>query len=108
MEPSAFADLAEETLERLFDALDSAIGDNADVDFENGIVTVELEDGRQYVINRHAASQEIWVSSPLSGAAHYAFDQEVATWRSTRGGDVLRQSLQRELRQLFGAEITLD
>lgn len=105
MEPSAFADLAEETLERLFDTLDSAIGDDADVDFENGMLTVELEDGRQYVINQHAASQEIWVSSPLSGAAHYAFDQEAGTWLSTRSGDVLGQSLQREFKQLFGVEV---
>lgn len=108
MEPSAFADLAEETLERLFDALDAAIGDDADVDFENGMLTVELEDGRQYVINQHAASQEIWVSSPQSGAAHYAFDPEAGTWLSTRGGDVLWQSLEREFKQLFGAAVTLD
>lgn len=108
MEPSAFADLAEETLERLFDALDAAIGDDADVDFDNGILTVELEDGRQYVINQHAASQEIWLSSPISGAAHYAFDAEAGTWLSTRGGEVLNQTLKNEFGQLLGTGITLD
>ena len=108
MEESAFAALAEETLERLFDALDEAIGADADVDFESGIVTIELEDGRQYVINKHSASQEIWVSSPVSGAAHYAFNLEAGTWVSTRGGEVLHATLGAELGAISGRTLTLD
>lgn len=107
METSAFEALAEETLERLFDALDGAIGDDADVDFEGGILTVELEDGRQYVINKHAASQEIWVSSPLSGAAHYAYDLEAGTWVSTRGGNVLGETLGAEFSKISGQSLSL-
>lgn len=34
MDVSEFEDLAEKTLEGLFDALDEAIGDDADVDIE--------------------------------------------------------------------------
>lgn len=108
MEESAFAALAEETLERLFDALDAAIGDDAEVDFEGGILTIELEDGRQYVINKHGASQEIWVSSPISGAAHYAYNLEAGTWISTRGGDVLSHTLATELGQVSGQSLNLD
>ena len=107
MEASAFENLAEETLERMFEALDEAIGGDADVDFEGGILTIELEDGRQYVINKHTASQEVWVSSPVSGAAHYAFDLEAGTWLSTRGGDVLSQTLNAELSQITGQSVTL-
>lgn len=107
MDSSAFEDLAEETLERLFGALDEAIGDDADVDFEGGILTIELEDGRQYIINKHAASQEIWVSSPVSGAAHYAYDMEAGAWVSTRGGGVLSQTLAAELHQITGQSVVL-
>lgn len=108
MDTAAFEDLAEETLERLFDALDAAVGDDADVDFDSGILTIELEDGRQYVINKHTASKEIWVSSPVSGAAHYAFNLEAGTWISTRGGDVLSQTLSAEFGKITGKNVSLD
>ncbi len=108
MEESAFEELAGETLEHLFDALDEAIGGDADVDFEGGILTIELEDGRQYVINKHTASQEIWVSSPVSGAAHYAYDLEAGTWLATRSAEVLSKSLSAELSTLSGQSVQLD
>lgn len=107
MDASAFEALAGETLERLFNALDEAIGDSADVDLEGGILTVELEDGRQYVINKHGVNQEIWVSSPLSGAAHYAYDVETKTWRSTRGGEVLSEVLSAEFSKISGSSLKL-
>jgi len=107
MDARAFEDLAEETLERLFELLDEAIGDDADVDLEGGILTVELEDGRQYVINKHTASQEIWVSSPLSGAAHYGHNVEAGAWIATRSGDVMSQSLGTEFSQLFAKPVSL-
>ena len=107
MDASAFEALAEETLAHLFDALDEAIGDSADVDLEGGILTVELEDGRQYVINKHSVNQEIWVSSPLSGAAHYAYDLETKAWLSTRGGAVLSAVLSAEFSQIAGKSLSL-
>lgn len=107
MDASAFEDLAEETLERLFDALDETIGDVADVDQEGGMLTVELEDGRQYVINKHTANQEIWVSSPISGAAHYRFDEEAGTWVSTRDASVLLETLAAELTQACAVTVAL-
>ncbi len=107
MDMRAFEDLAEETLDGLFEAIDAAIGDDVDVDFDNGILTIELQDGRQYVINKHAPSQELWVSSPVSGAAHYAFDQGGGTWVSTRGGAALVTVLADELGQVTGASVNL-
>lgn len=105
MDVSEFEDLAEKTLEGLFDALDEAIGDDADVDIENGILTVELEDGRQYVINKHTPNKQIWLSSPISGAAHYQHDGK--SWVSTRGGDSLMDVLNAEMRQIAGRRVAL-
>lgn len=107
MDTSAFEVLAEETLERLFKALDEACGDIADVDLEGGILTVELEDGRQYIINKHGVNQEIWVSSPLSGAAHYAYAPETKTWCSTRGSEVLNEVLSAEFSKISGNSLKL-
>ena len=105
MDATEFETLAENTLEGLFEALDEAIGDEAEVDYENGILSVELEDGRQYVINRHGPNKQIWLSSPISGAAHYQYDGRA--WVSTRGGDSLLDVLNAEMSQIAGASITL-
>jgi len=105
MDATAFEDLAESTLEHLFEALDDAIGDDADVDFDNGILTVELEDGRQYVINKHAPNKQIWLSSPISGAAHFEYDGQA--WVSTRGGEALLSVLNAEISQISGETVSL-
>jgi len=107
MDSTAFEDLAEKTIESLFDAIDEAIGDDADVDLENGILTVELEDGRQYVINKHSPNQQIWLSSPISGAAHYKYDDATTAWISTRSSDVLLDVLNAEMSQIAGVSVRL-
>jgi len=106
MDANEFENLAEQTLEDLFEALDEAVGDVADVDFDNGILTVELADGRQYIINKHAPNQEIWLSSPLSGAAHYAYGEN-QVWTSTRGNEALKAVLAAEFKQITGRDISL-
>ena len=108
MDATAFEDLAEKTLESLFDAIDDAIGDDADVDLENGILTVELEDGRQYVINKHAPNQQIWLSSPINGAAHYGYDEAAGVWISARSSDSLLDVLSTEMSQIAGTPVRLD
>lgn len=107
MDANEFENLAEETLEHLFDAIDDAIGDDVDVDFDNAVLTLELEDGRQYIINKNAAAKEIWVSSPLSGAAHYAYNLEAGNWVSTRDGAVLCDVLAGELSAISGQSLDL-
>jgi len=107
MDATQFENLAAKTLENLFDAIEDAIGDDADVDFDNGILTVELEDGRQYVINKHTPNKQIWLSSPISGAAHYEYGEDVGAWVSTRGGDALLDVLNGELSQIAGEDVTL-
>lgn len=106
MDVNEFENQAEQTLEDLFEALDEAIGDVVEVDFDNGVLTLELEDGRQYIINKHAPNQEIWLSSPLSGAAHYkckANDE----WTSTRGDASLKGVLVAEFKTLTGRDVKL-
>lgn len=107
MESQEFEALAAETLETLFDALEDAIGDAVDVDLEGSILTIELEDGRQYIINKHAPSREIWVSSPVSGAAHYRFEREAGAWVSTRDGSVMMETLAGELSTATGESVNL-
>jgi frataxin len=114
MDDSSFEKLAGRTIEGLFEALDDAIGDRAEIDLEGGILTIELEDGGQYVINRHGPNRQIWLSSPKSGAWHFERkgDDEGGpkgggkggAWVSTRGSERLDAVLGAE----FGIALVLD
>lgn len=105
---NAFETIAEQTLEKFMDVIDEALGDRLEVDFEGGILTIEQESVGQYVINKHAPNRQIWMSSPLSGASHFAYDGDSGEWVSTRGGQSLSDLLADELGSITGTELSLD
>ncbi len=107
MDDSTFESLADRTLAGLQAGIEAAL-DDADVDLRGGILTIELEDGRQYVINKHTPNRQIWVSSPLSGASHFAYDPATKRWRSTRGEALLHDLLATELATVTGRDVTFD
>src|SRR5262245_36941117 len=92
MSGSAFESLADSLLE----ALEAGLADHADAELQGGVLTVEGEDGT-WVVNKHAPTQQIWLSSPRSGARHYAFEASSGQWRDTRGGADLLSTLGGEL-----------
>jgi frataxin len=108
MDEKQFETLADRTLEALQARIDEVLGDTVDSEFRGGILTLELEDGRQYVVNKHAPNRQIWLSSPVSGAAHFNPDEAGKVWRSTRGGPALHDLLAAELSELAGQSLTFD
>ncbi len=92
MSDSSFESLADSLLE----ALEEGLGNVADAELQGGVLTVE-GDGGTWVINKHAPTRQIWLSSPKSGARHYAFDQAAGLWRDTRGPGDLMTTLAGEL-----------
>ncbi len=85
MSDSSFESLADSLLE----ALEEGLGEVADAELQGGVLTVE-RDGETWVINKHAPTRQIWLSSPKSGARHYAFEDGTGLWRDTRGtGDLM-------------------
>jgi frataxin len=92
MSDTAFETLADSLLATLEDTL----GDHADAELQGGVLNVEADDGT-WVVNKHAPTQQIWLSSPKSGARHYAFDGASRRWKDTRGGPDLLALLSAEL-----------
>ena len=92
MSDSAFESLADSLLA----ALEEGIGAHADAELQGGILTVDGDDGT-WVVNKHAPTRQIWLSSPRSGARHYAFDAASGQWKDTRGGPELLAHLSAEL-----------
>ncbi len=97
LDEGRFATLADETIDRLMAGIEAGCGDRAEVDLEGGILTVEIEDGGKYVLNKHAPMRQLWLASPASGAWHFTYDETAGAWRSTRGAETLEDVLGRDL-----------
>ena len=71
-------------------------GIDGDTELQGGVLTVGGEAGT-WVINKHVPTRQIWLSSPVSGARHYAYDAASGAWLDTRGGGELLAILSSEL-----------
>ena len=108
-EPS-FERLADETLKRLLAAIEAALGDHLDIDLEGGILTIRLDAGGIYVVNKQAPNRQIWLASPASGAWHFDFRDgpgSAGRWVATKGGTSLGGLLSGELSAATGVPVTL-
>ena len=90
MSDSAFETLADSLLE----ALEESLGDDAEL--QGGVLTVEADEGT-WVVNKHAPTRQVWLSSPKSGARHFVFDAGSGLWKDTRGGADLLSTIDAEL-----------
>lgn len=104
---SGFHAAADRTLAHLLETIEDTLGDALDVDLQGGILSIELADGGQYVINKHAPNRQIWLSSPVSGASHFAY-QQGRGWASTRGDALLHELLAQELAATTGTPVGFD
>ncbi len=107
MDNSQFESLADATLGRLQAAVDAAAGGKLDAELVGGILTIEIESGGQFLLNKHGPNRQIWLSSPVSGAWHFAWSEDDQAWISTRGGDRLEELLGKELSDASGEAIQL-
>jgi frataxin len=107
MNQAEFERRATEILDWLFEQIEDQLGDWLDVEMAGGILQIELPDGGAYVVNKHGPNREIWVSSPKSGAWHFA-SGEGGAWHSTRGSEELTALLAGELAAASGRAVQLE
>ncbi|WP_142848303.1 iron donor protein CyaY [Telmatospirillum sp. J64-1] len=99
LDESSFHTIADHFLSEIADRIEDALGDDLDVELQGGILTIELEDGRQFIVNKHAPNRQVWLSSPVSGAWHFGYQD--GRWIATKDASV-------ELRELLGQELGTD
>jgi len=102
MTDSEFLDAADATLARIGRALDAAAdASDADIDWSinDGVLTIECDDGSKLIVNRHLANREIWLAA-RSGGFHFRIAQ--GGWRDTRSGAELGAELSRLLVEQAG------
>jgi CyaY protein len=107
MTESEFTERADAALARLEGALEAAVAQGAEVDYElkdGGVLELEFENGTKIIVNRHGAAQEIWVAA-RAGGFHFKWDGE--RWVNTRTGEELFAALSEQVSAQAGESVTL-
>lgn len=105
-EKDEYETIAEATLTRIATRIEDALED-LDVEMNSGVLTIELPNGRQYVLNKQRPTRQIWLSSPESGAWHFV-RRDDGRWISTRGERSLTALLAEEFGRIGGVPISFD
>lgn len=72
----SFRQLADKKLEELFSIVQECDTKSSfDVDLQDGMLHIVTSVGA-FVVNRHSAAGEIWLSSPISGPYHFSYRQQ--------------------------------
>ena len=101
IDESEFHKKADALLERIFNEIEEKDSEMAiDADLNQGILTLELDSGQEYIINKHSASSQVWLSSPISGGLHYNYNPANDGWELTKDGSRLSELLSEELYKL--------
>ena len=84
-----FISIAKDTVNKIFDDLDQ-FNEKLEIDLVDNNLTVEFDDDKVFIISIHEPTQQIWLSSPLSGAHHFYLSSEGKDldWRSTRDNGI--------------------
>ena len=97
-----FLELSEKELLNLADFIENNDRNSVfDVEYSDGILTIDVFDNNKtYIINKHSASQKIWLSSPISGADYFSYDPTKKTWLNDKTEE-LKTKLLSELTKNF-------
>lgn len=98
MEPkitNTYRILVHEIFEQLTEKLEDA---GLDVELSDGVMEITTTDSKVFLVNRHEPTSQIWLSSPISGAHHFRYDQQSNIWQ--HGENIFPEILFAELKSL--------
>lgn len=96
----------ERFLEALFEQLEDQDDDGVlDIDLQDGVLVVEAS-GHELAVTRHAPSQQVWLSSPLSGGLHFSPADHGRDWKLPDGRR-LSVVLGEELSMITGSDFSV-
>lgn len=94
---------SEDSLNRIQNVLEEADQrGELELEYQGGILSIELPSGKQLLLSKHTASRQIWLSSPVSGGLHFSFMND--DW-VLADGRTLSQVLSHELKTMAGMEV---
>lgn len=84
---------------KLEEVVEAAGIPEADLEYSQGVLTLELGTHGTYVINKQSPNKQLWMSSPVSGPVRY--DWQDGLWQYKHDSHQLHSRLQSELRTLL-------
>jgi len=90
MDRQEYSRLSDECLERIVKALEPYDPDEVDYATSDGVVTIEFPDRVRFVLNRQAATSQMWFAAGAR-AWHFDWDEARKAWIDDKEG-----------RELFG------
>lgn len=103
---SEYLQQADQCLRGLLTRLDTFDPDELEADFAGGVLKISFPDGRNCIINRQAAAQQIWMAEGAT-AWHFTFDAQQKAWTDTKGRGELRAILTGVLGRRLGRDVQL-
>lgn len=95
---------ADRTLDAIHDAVEVWADDmdlrDLDITYEMSVLTLSFGTKGTFVLNKQAPAQELWMSSPVSGPAHYTYCSQNQAWKDTRNDEELLPRFEQELQQI--------
>lgn len=81
-----FTILSEQLLNDLTDTLEESEHSMfEEINFASGVLTIEMTDGRAYVLNKQAPNMQVWLSSPISGPQRFEYNEGI--WLQIKTGE---------------------
>ena len=80
MNDSKFLVLADATLKKIEEMIEDDFKDFFEIDYQDGVLTILLENEDEYVLNRHLPQHQIWLSSPISGTYYFNYNLDECIW----------------------------
>ena len=75
IDETAFHGAADKTLAHLGATLEPFDQNGTlEVEYQAGVMTIALENGKQFLISKHAPTRQLWLSSPVSGGWHFSYN----------------------------------
>jgi len=97
----SFKKIAEQTMNFIFDLVEKDYN-SFDVDFEDENLKIQCDEDI-FILSIHNPSNQIWLSSPISGAHHFKLitEKDFKSWTSTRDNKInLFDILENELKEI--------
>ena len=95
---------ADRTLDAIHDTVEVWADDmdlrDLDITYEMNVLTLSFGTKGTFVLNKQAPAQELWMSSPVSGPAHYTYCSQNQAWKDTRNDEELLPRFEQELQQI--------
>ena len=104
MTEAEFNTLAEAMLAKIEAVVEHCAADLDCMPMGDGVLEIDFADGGKIIVNRHLASQELWVAA-RSGGHHFRWDGQA--WRDSRDGTELMAALSHLVSAQAGEEIRL-